>query len=1821
MMNIDGYGLVEELSAAPLYRLFRVKDGHGRQYLLKKSERGSLYKTALARLHREFETGSNLQLQGLIRPVNLLSYTNHTVLILEDPGYTPLDMILEKGSLRLAVAIRIAAGLAAILADLHQSGYIHRDIKPANLLVDPDSGAVALHGTGISTQIPNSVHGVQGAVFLGISPTYISPELSGRTNRLVDYRTDLYSLGVTLFEMVTGTPPFTSDDHLELIHAHVARQPPSASEISTAVPATLSAIIQKLMAKSAEDRYQGGRGLNIDLLRCLHELEAGGDISAFQLAESDPPSRFELPQRFYGRDEELETLFCSLEDVSQGKLRPVMVSGDPGIGKTTLVQELRKAVFSKNGLFIAGKYEAHNRGTPYSGIREALRDLWQQLLTDEPEQVAEYHKRFKAALGANIGVIIDITPEFSAIVGNAPPLPELEPLESKNRFTLCFQLVLRTLAESKRPLVLFLDDLQWADLSSLELIEGALEKSLGNLLLIGAYRDTNINERHPLMQTLRTIEERGAAINFLHLGPLDMPDIRKLVADSLRISIDRTIPLSDQVFRKTAGNPFFTRAFLITIYEEGFLHPDQQGNWLWDLPKIAELGAVGDLGSLAARIIRKIPDRIRNTISIAAALGHPLDITTLAAACAASEAEVENDLIEACKERILYKNEEAYQFRHDHLKECAYDLIPATDRGAVHLRIGRLLAGQVQQSDQKQRIFATLDHYNRAINLLHDPDERQMVANLNLEAGRIAKSAAAFPAAFKYFSHARTLLPAASWNYHYKLTLEVFTEAAEAAFLTADFREADNMVCQILSNAENVLDRIPAYETQIAVAHARLLENEAIRMTLAVIKLLGVDIPDTPTESEVNAAVADIGRILNGALASKQTAVTTESNPEHLAAMRLLARAAVIVGLLNHPLYLVITHRLIALAIRYPQSAEAPVAYIMAGGVLCYLHDDFLTGGRAGDQGMKLLSHATSRRWQPFCHFLFAVDINCWRKHYFDLVDEFNRAYRIGMDSGDLVTASISAYYASEAGLYAGIDLNQLLSSTRSFYAEAVSIGGKRVSSGLLRLKQLIKALSNGIDPAAQLHDEITSANEAWQAWHVSADQTVLEISLCHEIMAFCIYRHNSKSARTALCIHELPIGGVNGFLPSDYYICLSLLDALATTPEEGRQHLRDIIAAHQKKVSLKASACPVNYQHKLDLVEAQQMRLRGETVKAMELFDRAIEGAREHRYIHDEALACEIAAEFYLGLDRKWVATAYLHSAIAAYEKWNAWGKLDQLHDRYPDLLGQKTDIPASARTAIQSAESTADDSSNFLDVASIEKAAAALSRELELPRLLKMLINILLQNAGAQRGMLLKEDGGKILIEASGSVDDDEVQILLRTPIEKAENLSRSIIRYVSRSHETVVIGNATEDQRFSGTPYIVREKPKSILCAPILHRGKQVGILYLENNLSRDAFSGERLKAIQLISSQAAIALENARLMEGLKLEVRIRKQAEIELRKALAEVDRLKERLHAENTYLKEEILGSHGFDEIVGNSEALRKVLTKVSHVSSTDATVLILGETGTGKELIARAIHNRSLRKESAMVRVNCAALPATLIESELFGHEKGAFTGAIARKLGRFELADGGTIFLDEIGELPLDLQAKLLRILQEGEFERVGSTVTQKINVRVIAATNRDLKEEISAGTFRSDLYYRISVFPIELPPLSSRQEDIPLLAWYFITKKQIGLGKSIKKIPKEVMDALQTYRWPGNIRELENVIERAVILSPGAALSLDESFAVHRPARHPEAVDYNLSDVERNHIISVLEKCGWKVKGKGNAAEQLGLNPSTLSFRIRKLGIERP
>ena len=559
------------------------------------------------------------------------------------------------------------------------------------------------------------------------------------------------------------------------------------------------------------------------------------------------------------------------------------------------------------------------------------------------------------------------------------------------------------------------------------------------------------------------------------------------------------------------------------------------------------------------------------------------------------------------------------------------------------------------------------------------------------------------------------------------------------------------------------------------------------------------------------------------------------------------------------------------------------------------------------------------------------------------------------------------------------------------------------------------------------------------------------------------------------------------------------------------------------------------------------------------------------------------------------------------------------QLEERYGTLVltavrpVEEAALSASTPAAVESAD---------LDMTTVLKISRAIAVEIELDALLRSLMQIALENAGAGRGVFLQERDGSWFIEAEAVAEANTVVVRQSTPWESASDIAHSVIRYVARTGRDLVVGNLAADERFAGDGYVARARAKSVLCVPVGQHGRSAGLLYLENNLTTDAFTPARIEMMRILAAQAAISIENARLYEATKTEIQRRTAAEQSLREALAEVGALKDRLETENVYLQEEIRTQHNFNDIVGNSPALLAVLRSVELVAPKESTVLITGETGVGKELFARAVHSRSPRRERPLVKVNCGAIAPGLVESELFGHVKGAFTGAIDKRIGRFEVANGGTILLDEIGELPLDAQVKLLRVLQEQEFEPVGSSRTVRVNVRVIAATNRNLAQAVREGIFRADLLYRLNVFPIEVPPLRERKSDIPLLVSLFVSTLARKIGTPLHGFSTRGMDRLMAYGWPGNVRELQNVVERAAILASGPVLEPEPSFMAATSPSHDHGVVVGAGDtldnIQRAHIVAVLKTTGGVVEGASGAATILGMHPNTLRSRMKKLGI---
>ncbi|MEW6683352.1 MAG: sigma 54-interacting transcriptional regulator [Nitrospirota bacterium] len=1830
---ISGYKVLEEIHRSRKWVVFRGQRDRDRATVLIKTLIADLpAEKDIAALKREYEILQNLRIDGIPKAYGLERQHNRLALILEDIGGEPLRILIDSQRIDLVSFLKIAIELSGTLAEVHQNNFIHNDINPNNIVVDLKTNKVRLVDFTISSFLLHETPKISHPSLLEGTLAYLSPEQTGRMNRAVDYRTDFYSLGVTFFEMLTGRLPFDSMDPLELVHFHIAKIPAPPCELNPDVPQAVSSIVVKLLAKTAEERYQSAYGLKADLEACLAQWQASGTIGGFTPGRYDFSDQFLIPQRLYGRERELETLLAAFEQVAQGTTQVMLVSGYSGIGKSTLVNEVHKPIVERRGYFISGKFDQFKRSTPYSAIIQAFQELVRQLLTESEEQIQGWKEKLIHALGPNGQVIIAVIPEVELVIGPQPAVAELPPVESQNRFNLVFQRFLQVFTQHDHPLVVFLDDLQWADPATLNLLQLLLTSpNVRHLFLIGAYRDNEVDSAHPLMRTLSSLKSAGVELHRVTLEPLQLPDLTLFIRDTLHGELAEAAPLAALVFEKTDGNPFFVIQFLKTLKQEGFLEFDYaQGRWAYRIDDIAGATMTDNVIDLMTRKIQRLSNKTQRALTLAACIGNQFDQDTLAIVSEQSQEAVADDLKEAINQGLILSttadrgsktdnDPRSYAFLHDRVQQAAYALIPAERQQIVHLTVGRLLLQRVDPEHTDETVFDVVHHLNLGRSLITEETERVALARLNLSAGRKAKSSTAYVAARDYLKAGLSLLGAEQWESRYDLAFALHLEAAACLYLCGHFDEVEQQFESLLQRARSSLDKARVYNLRSVQYENMSRYADALAVACESLALFGVSFPDSVEgkQAALESEIESIRSLLGQRRIESLIDLPVMIHPETRMVMTILTdmwSSAYIIG--EEVLARLISATMVRLSLLHGNLEESAYGYVTHAITVGPVCGDYESAYEFGRLALRVNERFNDSRRRAKIHQQFHAHVNLWRQPIQTCIPHAREACRSGLESGDFLYA---AYGASTETWSAIVSTQDLAQFVRDYTPNLALIKKLKIVSfgdALMLMLSWVRALQGETRAPLSLSHEAFDENEYAETYRGNPFFTTFyAVAKLHLFYVFGEYGKALETARTARGI-VYRLSGTIWPVMFDFWTGLTLAANYADATEDERRAYFEEMEKAQTSFAVLAQNCPENFLCQALLLSAEIERIAGRHLAALDRYEHAIRYAGETNMLQHRALASELCAKFWLGRGQGKIAAVFMDDARTCYAQWGAAAKVAELEHKYPDLLGREANSRPLAVGGVPAMDQT---KAGAFDLFSVMKAAQVMSSEIELEELLAKLMRIAIENAGAERGSLMVESDGELFVRAEGAVDAPEMTVHEAIPLSAAKSLPKSVVNYVKRTSQSVVLADAVSDQRYAGDPYITERKPRSILCTPVINQGRLVGILYLENNLTADAFTPDRVGVMQMLSSQAAVSLENARLYDGMKAEIAERKRAEEGLRAALVEVEQLKNRLQAEKVYLQEEIRTQHNFGEIVGASLAMKEVFQRVERVAHTETTVLVSGETGTGKELIARAIHNLSARKQHVLVTVNCGTIPAGLVESELFGHEKGAFTGATARRKGRFELADGGTIFLDEIGELPLDMQTKLLRVLQEHEFERVGGTQTLRTDVRVIAATNRDLEQEVRHGAFRADLLYRLNIFPIHLPALRERAEDIPLLIELFVRRFSQRMGKRIDGVGAEAMGLLTSYHWPGNVRELANVIERAVILCDGPVIQTDQLHVAAVVQEKKEEV-LPLDEAERMHILKALEKTRWMIGGPQGAALLLGINRTTLLSRMKKLGINR-
>lgn len=1563
-MKLVGCNLLNKIYESTnslVYRGIRELDNQSVILKILKQEFPSL--TSLIRYKQEYEITHNLNLKGVIKVYGMEKYQASLVMVLEDFGAESLKTIIKENPLDINTFLTTAIKISQILGEIHAANVIHKDLNPSNIVLNLQTQEIKIIDFGIATVLSRETPTIKNPNVLEGTLAYMSPEQTGRMNRAIDYRTDFYSLGVTFYELLTHQLPFQANDAMELVHCHIAKQPIPPHEINPTIPLPISDIIIKLLAKTAEERYQSTWGIQVDLEECLAQLQTKNKITQFTLGQQDISDKFQIPQKLYGREREVETLLTAFDRVSEGTAEMMLVSGYSGIGKSALVQEIYKPITRQKGYFIAGKFDQFQRNIPYSAIVNGFQSLVRQLLTENEAQLKQWKEKLLAVLGANGQIIIDVVPEVELIIGPQPPVQVLGPAESQNRFNLVFQNFIRVFCHSHHPLAIFLDDLQWADSATLNLIEIMMtDEDMRYLFLIGAYRNNEVYPTHPLAIALDNLAAKGAILHQIILLPLELDHVNHLIAETLHDHPKSVESLAALVMRKTEGNPFFINQFLKTLYQENLLNfeipqspssVNNQGKWHWNIDQIEAMGITENVVELMIGKLKKLPNLTQDLLQLAACVGNSFDLNTLAIISENESVEVFRGLLPAIQEGLIIPTSDleitdeevikshlvilTYAFLHDRVQQSAYALIDQKLQREVHLQIGQLLLANISPEQRLERIFELVDHLNIGWQLLANESEKIELANLNILAAHKAKDSLAYGAAREYLRTTLDNLSINIWQSNYNLAFTLHKKLAELDYLIGNFVESQSLIEIVVTQAKSALEKAEVYNMLIVQYTLLMKYEEAIQAGLKALRWLGFDLPETDWLTAVDRELAEARANLVNREVAALIHEEKMKDPTQKMAMKLLGNMGPLTFFSHQDIWQWTVVKAINLSLEYGFVAGGSYCYSCYGIILSAMLGEYQAGYEFGQLSLALSQNFNN--WSQNCQdsVIFSNYLNCWIKHIKSTNSINKEGFKIGVESGNLQWSGYNRMFQAITLFYQGINLEHILEEFEDFLWFCNKTKNQWSSDIILANKVAIWSLMGK-------HNDILES-EYFESFH--HHKSMAAICEYHVLKAQVLYLYQDyesalKWALSALDIINFLMGHISSSHHTFYY-SLILTALYPSASELTQKQYWEILNANQKQMKTWADLCPENFLHKYLLVEAEIARIFGKDLEAMELYDRAIASASKHEFIQNEAVANELAAQFWLSKGKEEFAQIYLKKAHYNYQLWGALGKVENLEIKYPQLIIKspetfldKDSLSTQAKLKITTSTSSNSNPGVILDFATVMKAAQAISSEIFLEELLNKLMTMMIENAGAQKGFLILNRNGKMLLEATKTVEEIVVQQSI--PIENTNELALSVVNYVARTQKNVVIHDAANEPTFATDSYIQLQKPKSILGTPIINQGKLVGIIYLENNLTTGVFTSERIEVLKVLCAQAATALANALLYEQLEeysrtLEIKVQERTQ-ELKEKNEQLEQTLQQLKtAQKQVIAQEKLASLGL-LTAGIAHEIRNPLNFVNNFAS-----------------------------------------------------------------------------------------------------------------------------------------------------------------------------------------------------------------------------------------------------------------------------------------------
>ena len=1399
MQNTLGFSLKDQLSKEQDVALYRAYSHSLKKNVLVKQivDEHHAYQ-GYSILKHEYELICGLELEGILKPIDAQTIDHQYVVLFEDVDAIPLSSYLNKQPLDRLLFLKAAKNLATTVSKVHAEGIIHKEISPQSILINSETGKTYLSNFTAASNLRDLTQVQMEPKIPKGSISYISPELTGWMNRAVDFRTDLYSLGVTFYQMVTGRLPFEMDDPMELIHAHIARKPADPREINPQVDSVIASIILKLLEKTTERRYQSAFALSNDLNTCLTKLVAQGEIVPFPLGKHDIYDRFQVPHRLYGREAQVEDLMASFERAGGGEAELMLVAGYSGIGKSALVNEIRKPIIQRRGFFIAGKFDQLQRDIPFRAIILAFQDLVRQLLMLNKKQLNRWQDKIKTALGKNAAVITEVIPEVELIIGRQSPVISLGAMETQNRFNLVFGAFIQLFAKKEHPLVIFIDDLQWADSATLNFIKILLtSREYKYLLLLGAYRDNEVDPTHPFLIAVEEIKRSHACVHTITLEVLSYDHLCQMLSESLCTDRERVATLAELLIEKTGGNPFFIIQFLLMLYDEKLLYMNfKVRQWQWDIAEIKGQDFTDNVVDLMVKKVRKLPVPTQNLLRLAACIGAKFNLKTLSIISERSLTDVARDLWPAVNEGLLQTVDENHKlivnmealekdleiypeaidrFLHDRVQQAAYLLIDEDQQQEVHLNIGRELLNDVSSEYLEDNIFKIVPHLNKGVDLIESKNERLYLAQLNLQAAIKAKNSSAWQPALHYLKTGISLLPDTIWQENEHLAYKLYRENMDCHFCDGRSEEGDNLYKELMAKPISESEKIEL--SNIAVINYSTNPEhmeDAIDIGLKSLSLLGMYLDKHPSEETIGKSIEKAAQLVADRSIDSLfdlPQMTDERAKQLVDTIAVLGPSTYVSG---SPLLITSNMEMLLTIVEFGNCSLSSYCYAYQG-VINTILGNYSVAFDYAKLALKVFHADPNPAISGRVHMMYNNFGGQWGDSLQNTTAVRTKGFQKAMEIGDLHWGIYNYIYGFPCEVITAESSSELLGR----YNKIVKLGSKLHPLDYMAVsmqRNVLLNLRGEIEDRDCISSELNEVVEISKGYGINIT-LLLSMHACQALVSFLNGDFESivKISRSEQCsTWKKPNQGLYSTIFFMFLESLAIMRDTTVYDKETRIELDHRVADTIKQSEVWANIVPQTYDCMRLMLLAEKNSREGIHKNTLSYYEQAIQLSSDSRFILFEGIANELCSDYWQSRGKTKIADLYLAKAITAFDGWGAERKVEELKqqsNRQVGLLRQSTMV-----------ESDTPD----LDV--VISVLQKISRTTVLDELIKASLTSCLEHCSLLRAMFLLNIDGELIVQADAQSEPAQQIDWMHRPMRLDKSLPIDLITEAVESRNEI-------------------------------------------------------------------------------------------------------------------------------------------------------------------------------------------------------------------------------------------------------------------------------------------------------------------------------------------------------------------------------------------------------------------------------------------------